>query len=95
MREEFLSPREVKRRSGVTAELARRVAFERNQRWVGWTGEVLVDEVGKVSGSWVGRNFAYKPVVVRTDGSESLLGRIVRARVGKAFPTYLEAEIVQ
>lgn len=95
MREKFLSPREVKRRSGVTAELARRVAFERNRRWVGWTGEVLVDEVGKVSRSWVGRNFAYKPVVVKTDGSESLLGRIVTARAVRAFPTYLEAEIVQ
>lgn len=95
MREEFLSPREVKRRSGVTAELAVRVASERNKRWVGWTGEVLVDEVGKVSGSWVGRNFAYKPVVVKTDGSESLLGRIVTARAVRAFPTYLEAKIVQ
>mgnify|MGYP001122714542 CR=1 FL=1 len=95
MREEFLSPREVKRRSGVTAELAGRVASERNKRWVGWTGEVLVDEVGKVSGSWVGRNFAYKPVVVKTDGSESLLGRIVTARAVRAFPTYLEAEIVE
>ena len=94
MREEFLPPHEVKRRSGVTAELARKVASERNKRWVGWTGEVLVDEVGKVSGSWVGRNFAYKPVVVKTDGSESLLGRIVKTRVVKAFPTYLEAEIV-
>lgn len=95
MREEFLSPREVKRRSGLTAELARRVAFERNRRWVGWTGEVLIDELGKVSGSWVGRNFAYKPVVVKTYGSEGLLGRIINARVVRAFPTYLEAEIVE
>jgi threonylcarbamoyladenosine tRNA methylthiotransferase CDKAL1 len=95
MQEEFLSPSEVKRRSGVTAELARRVTFDRSQRWIGWTGEVLIDEVGKVSGSWVGRNFAYKPVVVKTDGSESLLGRIINATVVKAFPTYLKAEIVQ
>jgi threonylcarbamoyladenosine tRNA methylthiotransferase CDKAL1 len=95
MQEEFLSPSEVKRRSGVTAELARRVTFDRSQRWIGWTGEVLIDEVGKVSGSWVGRNFAYKPVVVKTDGSESLLGRIINAMVVKAFPTYLKAEIVQ
>jgi threonylcarbamoyladenosine tRNA methylthiotransferase CDKAL1 len=95
MQEEFLSPREVKRRSGAAAELARRVAFERNQRWVGWTGKVLIDEVGKVSGSWIGRNFAYKPVVVKTNDSESSLGRIINAMVVKAFPTYLKAEIVQ
>jgi threonylcarbamoyladenosine tRNA methylthiotransferase CDKAL1 len=94
MQHEFLSPSEVKRRSGVAAELARRVAFERNKRWVGWTGEILVDEVGKVSGSWIGRNFAYKPIVVKTEGSENLLGRIINVIVVKAFPTYLKAEIV-
>jgi len=39
---------EIKRRSGLAAELARRVASERNRRWVDWTGEILVDEVGKL-----------------------------------------------
>jgi threonylcarbamoyladenosine tRNA methylthiotransferase CDKAL1 len=95
MQKESLSPREVKHRSGVTAELARKVTIERSRRWVDWTGEVLIDEVGKVSGSWVGRNFAYKPVAVKTDGSEDLLGRIINTMVVKAFPTYLKAEIVQ
>ena len=54
---------ETKRRSTVAAELAKQLSAERNQRWVGWSGEVLVDEKGKVEGSWVGRNFAYKPIV--------------------------------
>lgn len=95
MQKEFVPFEEIKRRSSVAAELARKVAFERNKRWVGWTGEVLIDEVGKVSGSWVGRNFAYKPIVVKTSGSESLLGRIVIVRVASAHATYLEAEIVE
>ena len=64
MQETFVPFQEIKRRSSFVAKLAREVAFERNQRWVGWTGEIFVDEVGKISKSWVGRNFAYKPIVV-------------------------------
>ncbi|MGB9671896.1 MAG: tRNA (N(6)-L-threonylcarbamoyladenosine(37)-C(2))-methylthiotransferase, partial [Candidatus Bathyarchaeales archaeon] len=50
MESDFVSFEEVRRRSGLAARLARKVAFERNKRWVGWVGEILVDEVGKVSG---------------------------------------------
>jgi threonylcarbamoyladenosine tRNA methylthiotransferase CDKAL1 len=87
MRGEFVDLAEIKRRSTAAAELAKRVALERNMRWVGWTGEVLVDEVGKVAGTWVGRNFAYKPVAVRS--AEDLLGRTLRVRVVGAFATHL------
>ena len=44
--------------------LCREIAARRNRRWVGWRGEILVDERG-TGASWVGRNYAYKPVVVR------------------------------
>lgn len=93
MREDFVSSPEVKRRSGMAAELARKVAFERNKRWVGWTGEILVDEVGKVPGSWVGRNFAYKPVVLKNAGLGNILGETLHVRIVKAFATYLEGEV--
>ena len=53
--------------------LARRVVSEKNERWVGWRGWILVDEVGKVAGSWVGRNFAYRPIVLKS--TEELLGK--------------------
>jgi tRNA A37 methylthiotransferase MiaB len=75
------------------AALAKKVALEGNQRWVGWAGEILVDEAGKVSGSWVGRNFAYKPIVVRS--SCKLLGKTVKVKVIRVFPTYLEGKIVE
>jgi len=78
---------EIKRRSAVAAQLAKRISFERNQRWVGWVGEVLVDEKGKVEGSWVGRNFAYKPVV--TKSTDNLLGKSIRVKVVEASQTYL------
>jgi len=94
MEKDFVSLSEIKRRSSAMAELVRKIVFERNRRWVGWAGDVLVDEVGKVSGSWVGRNFAYKPIVVKAGVEEDLLGRILRVKVVRAFETYLEGEML-
>jgi MiaB-like tRNA modifying enzyme len=93
MQEDFVPLQEIKRRSSLAAKLANEVTFERNKRWVGWTGEVLVDEVGKISGSWVGRNFAYKPVTIRS--AVDLIGKTLRVKVVKSFPTYLKGERVE
>jgi threonylcarbamoyladenosine tRNA methylthiotransferase CDKAL1 len=82
---------EIKRRSTVAAELARNLSLERNQRWIDWVGEVLIDEKGKVEGSWVGRNFAYKPVAVRS--VDNLLGKVVRVEVVEASATYLKGTL--
>jgi MiaB-like tRNA modifying enzyme len=82
---------EIKRRSTVAAELVRNLSLERNQRWIDWVGEVLVDEKGKVEGSWVGRNFAYKPVAVRS--TDNLLGKVMRVEVVEASATYLKGTL--
>ncbi len=87
MRDGVVEPAEIKRRSSEAAKLVRKVSLERNRHWVGWRGEVLVDERGKVPGSWIGRNFAYKPVTLKS--SESLLGKTLHVKVVKAFSTYL------
>lgn len=85
--ESKVSPQEVMERSRRMAELCRRVSFEKNKKWVNWGGKVLFDEEGKRSGSWIGRNFAYKPIVVK--GCGSLVGEFVGVRVVEVFPTYL------
>lgn len=90
--EGIVEPEEIKRRSAVTAELAKKYSFEQNKRWSGWAGEVLVDEKGKVEGSWVGRNFAYKPLAIKS--SSNLLGKTLSVKVTKAYPTYLAATII-
>jgi threonylcarbamoyladenosine tRNA methylthiotransferase CDKAL1 len=91
MQDAFVQPAEIKRRSAEAAKLAKQVSLERNQRWVGWSGKVLVDERGKVPDSWIGRNFAYKPVTVKS--SANLLGERLQVKVVKAFSTYLEGTI--
>jgi MiaB-like tRNA modifying enzyme len=91
MGDNFLELAEIRRRSSAAALLARRVSFERNQRWKGWTGKVLIDEKGKIPGTWIGRNFAYKPITVRS--SADLLGKTLYVKTRKAFSTYLEGTI--
>jgi len=86
-------PGEIKRRSRRATELARRISLERNRRWIGWEGVVLVDEVGTRPGTWISRNFAYKPIVVRSEGP--MLGKFLEVRVVDAHPTHLEAEILR
>ncbi len=93
MKEGLVDKEETKRRSTVTAELAKRLSAERNQRWVGWSGEVLIDEKGKVEGSWVGRNFAYKPIVVKS--KDNLLGKTLQVKVVDALGTYLIGELIE
>jgi threonylcarbamoyladenosine tRNA methylthiotransferase CDKAL1 len=84
---------EIKRRSTIAAKLAKRISLERNKRWVGWVGEVLVDEKGKVEGSWVGRNFAYKPIVIKS--TDCLMDKTVRVKIVEASATYLKGAIAE
>jgi threonylcarbamoyladenosine tRNA methylthiotransferase CDKAL1 len=84
---------ETKRRSTVASELVKRLSAERNLLWVGWSGEVLVDEKGKVEGSWVGRNFAYKPIVLKS--THSLLGKTLKVRVVESSATYLKGDLLE
>jgi threonylcarbamoyladenosine tRNA methylthiotransferase CDKAL1 len=84
---------EIKRRSAEAAKLAKQISLERNKRWEEWTGGILIDEKGKMPGSWIGRNLAYKPVTVKK--TSHLLGKTLQVRVVKGFPTYLEGTIIE
>jgi MiaB-like tRNA modifying enzyme len=83
---------EVKRRSKIMTEVAAKISLEKNLEWVSWTGKILVDEKGS-NCTWIGRNFAYKPIVVRS--KQNIMGKHLDIRVVKAYSNYLEAEIIQ
>ena len=93
MASHYISRHEINRRSSEATKLSRRIALERNQRWIGWVGDILVDEAGRIPRTWIGRNYAYKPVVVKS--RLDLLGRTLRVRVARAFWTHLEADITE
>jgi threonylcarbamoyladenosine tRNA methylthiotransferase CDKAL1 len=83
--------KEMKRRSSIVSKICREISFERNQRWVGWRGKVLVDE--KVRNGFVGRNFAYKPVVVKQSDFE--VGQNIIVTISGASSSTLTGTILQ
>jgi tRNA A37 methylthiotransferase MiaB len=76
----------VKERSKRASALCRKLSFDANTRWIGWIGDVLINEKGKDK-TWIGRNYAYKPVVIQEH--TATLGTNMRIRIEKAFPSYL------
>jgi len=92
--ESIVSASNVTERSKRLAELVRRISAEKNRAWMNWTGKILIDEKGKQPDSWIGRNFVYKPIVIKSK-DETLFGKFQNVRVVETFQTYLEAVIVQ
>jgi threonylcarbamoyladenosine tRNA methylthiotransferase CDKAL1 len=86
---EQLDKKVVDERSGRLHKLAKSIALERNMKWVGWEGEILVDE--RIRGGLLGRNFAYKPVVIRTN--QNVFGQFVNVEVEDATAHCLFAKI--
>jgi MiaB-like tRNA modifying enzyme len=68
-----------KGRSECLHALTTRIAKKRNSFWQGWQGEIVIDEIGKVT---QGRNYAYKPVVISKNADrELLLGERVHVKI--------------
>src|SRR3989338_5641981 len=78
-----------KDRSGMLTEIYLRTALKTNQKWIGWKGKIIIDEIGK-NGTFVGRNFAYKPVIIKGDYS---LGDEIEVTVNDA--TYYDLRATQ
>jgi len=85
-----ISGDEIKRRSRVLTEIFSNVSKIQNEKWVGWEGEVILDEPGKEENQWKGRNYAYKPIVIEGDYK---LGQIVNVKIKKAEVFYLVGEV--
>lgn len=91
MRSLFVDREEIKRRSTQIAALAKRIGIERNQQWINWRGTIFIDEKGKVPGTWIGRNYAYKPVTVKS--TQNLMGKTLRVHIVNTFATHLSGTI--
>ena len=51
-----------------------------------------VDENGKIDGTMIGRNFAYRPIVLKN--SDVVLGNHYNVKIVEAQSTYLVGEIL-
>lgn len=83
-----LHGRETKRRSRMLTDLWRVQSLEWSRRWIKWRGRVIIDEEGR-GDSMIGRNFAYKPVVIQEHVG---LGDFVDATVTDVRRGYLLGE---
>jgi MiaB-like tRNA modifying enzyme len=68
---------EIKKRSSWLSNSFRWVSFQKNKKWINWTGEILVDEKGK-DNTWIGRNDSYKQVIIQGNYS---LGQKVKVKI--------------
>jgi threonylcarbamoyladenosine tRNA methylthiotransferase CDKAL1 len=83
---------ETKRRCTIIVDIFKIMMNVNNERkWAGWEGEILIDERGK-DDSWVGRNYAYRPVVVKGNLS---LGDKVKVKVEKTNEYYFTGNILK
>jgi len=70
----------TKKRSQLITKEFNKICTERNKKWLSWEGEILVDEIGQ-KGSFIGRNYCYKPVVIKSN--KNLLGKKVNVKINK------------
>lgn len=82
-------PSNIKKQRSIEAtELVKKISIKRNKEWLGWQGKVLICEKQK---SWVGRNFAYKPVAINSE--ENLLGKIMDVKIVSSTNSVLVGKI--
>jgi len=77
----------TKERSRKLAKVHKEVALERNQQWIGWQGEVIVDK--KADEDVCARNYAYKLIIIR----EKLpLGTVLNVKIVEAKAHFFVGE---
>ena len=86
----FLPTNTLKERSRIMTTFFREIALKNNKRWIGRSVEVVIDEIGKHN-SWIGRNYCYRPVVVKGDFN---LGDEITVRINDATAFDLRGEYV-
>ncbi|MCX6708774.1 MAG: tRNA (N(6)-L-threonylcarbamoyladenosine(37)-C(2))-methylthiotransferase [Candidatus Woesearchaeota archaeon] len=75
-----------KQRSRKLTELRWKIELEKNKQWLGWEGEIIIDE--KVKDGASGRNYAYKLIVIRKDIP---LGTKIKVKITEAKTHFLIA----
>ncbi|MBI2653205.1 tRNA (N(6)-L-threonylcarbamoyladenosine(37)-C(2))-methylthiotransferase [Candidatus Woesearchaeota archaeon] len=84
-----LATNTLKDRSRMMTKIYKEIALSNNKKWVGWQGKILIDEKGK-NDSWVGRNYCYKPVVIKGDFK---LGDEIQVKITDATSFDLRGEM--
>ena len=81
----------IQHRSKVITDIFHNIAKLQNERWQGWEGEIIIHNKGTEPGQWVGRNDAYKPVLVTGNVSP---GQVVLVRITQTEILDLKGEVI-
>ena len=82
----------AKERSSMLARLAKNISLEENLKLIGSRIKVLINEIGK-NETLIGRDKAYRPVVIKNVNRKVMLGSWVNVDIVDAKETYLVAEL--
>lgn len=85
----------ISERSRKITEIVKDISLASNKTWFNWNGEILIDEE-KNSDSFLGRNFAYKPIVIKKNNrsNKMILGERVNVKIIDYNTFHLIAEIL-
>jgi MiaB-like tRNA modifying enzyme len=87
-------PTDVKKeRTRAMSELVEKTCKKANEKWKGWNGPVLIDEYNFGKKNWIGRNYAYKPVVLSEE--KFALGQDVGVTIKDATSKCLFGEAIK
>lgn len=65
----------TKNRTRHLDKILREISCARNSPWVGWTGDIIIDEIAE---NYVqGRNYAYKPIIVAASNTNKVRGDVI------------------
>jgi MiaB-like tRNA modifying enzyme len=81
----------IKERSVKIGKIVKKISEEKNKKWIGWKGEIFVNEFGKESGQFIGRNLFYKPVLVCS--KTNLFGKFANVKITGSKQTHLIGEL--
>lgn len=79
----------VKSRSSSLASICQNIAKLQNEKWLGWEGDIVIDEKGREEGQWIGRNSSYKQIIVNGNFK---VGDTVKVKIKKHTPFDLRGE---
>ncbi|MCF7862210.1 MiaB/RimO family radical SAM methylthiotransferase [Candidatus Woesearchaeota archaeon] len=84
----------IKERSKKMTELFKMISFQNNSEWLGWEGDVLVNEIGK-NNSLIGRNISYKPIIIKNKDSDIKQGDLVKVKITQHSVYDLKGTIIE
>lgn len=82
----------VSKRVGVVTDIYHNIAKMQNERWMGWKGEIIITEKSPDGKVWIGRNKAYKPIIVEGNFK---MGDLVTVVITRAATFELRGEVIK